>query len=171
MGISLCLPIYPASYMEPSSRSFFWDPLLSRTIYLSVGLETSPGGIASWFEELRPLYLLLPAHLLELFSRFSVSACTGSQHQLLYHPFLVKNLAGSTPTPEKTSPAKDWGLCNNYGHDTWAGIPDCHIFIHWGSWSLPKREEEGRNLAPLLRFLLSCFSPQSRPIVLISPLE
>lgn len=88
----------------------------------------------------------------------------------LYHPSLLRTWQ-APHDPEKTSPAKDWGLCNTYGHDTWAGIPDCHIFIHWGSLSLPKREEEGRNLAPLLRFLLSCLSPQSRPIVLISPLE
>lgn len=58
----------------------------------------------------------------------------------LYHPSLLRTWQ-APQDPEKTSPPKDWGLCNTYGHDTWAGIPDCHTFINLGSWSLPKREE------------------------------
>ena len=102
-------------------------------------IRDQPWGFISlaWGAEAFRSFSLLPISIRTLLTALSIS---------LYHPYLLRTRQAPCD-PEKTSSPKDWGLCNTYGHDAWAGIPDCHTLIDLGSRSSLLGMEEASSLA------------------------
>lgn len=132
-------PHLPTSYTEPTSMVLLLRYFVFSDYLALCKIRDQPWGFTSlaWRAEAFRSFFFLPISIRTLLTVLSIS---------LYHPYLLRTRQAPCD-PEKTSSPKDWELCDTYGHDARAGIPDCHTLIDLGFWSSLLGMEEASSLA------------------------